>query len=526
MVSLDGTPGSTIRAQSGYYHGMDAGLDPAPGTRARLFGREKSYMTKDVWRMKHLALVGLVVAALGGGVRGVFAQELNIYLPPECELDMQHFLVRNAALYVKAATEARSPEQRARSTQDAARVLGDAVERGEDTNAAVWYFLGRNYALIPDLAGADSAFARAERLAPECADDIDQHRRFLWVPLYNTGITAMQNNDTPAAREALSQADSISDKEPNIPYYLATILVNEDENEEAIRLFKKTVAMGQSEGEYRESYLTSYFNTARLYHLGEEWDSAAAWYDGYRELVPDDPQALHGLASVLAAAGRRAEALAAYDSILAHAGVISALDLFSTGVSLFQYERFDLAAQAFTHGLAKNRFYRDGVFNLTQSYFALANPNVEEDSTVAADPEELARRNQAAAKMLEAATRLVDIDPLNESSMRLLAAAYQLMGQQDSTVALLERIESLSYEITVERFQPANGGYYVQGRVSNLREEDVTVPDVVFEFVDAEGNVVATETIGGTRLNPEGTTEFEFTPLAEAVAAWRYRTEG
>lgn len=95
--------------------------------------------------MKQVVLAGVAMVVLVGSVRPVSAQGFIIYMPPICELDTQHFLVRNAELYVKVATEARSEEQRARSITDAKRVLMDALDGGEEMNPAVWYHrrLGR-----------------------------------------------------------------------------------------------------------------------------------------------------------------------------------------------------------------------------------------------------------------------------------------------------------------------------------------------------------------------------------------------
>ena len=60
--------------------------------------------------MKRMVLVSVTVAALAGSADIAAAQGLNLYIPPDCELDMQHFLVRNAALYGKAGSGARSPD--------------------------------------------------------------------------------------------------------------------------------------------------------------------------------------------------------------------------------------------------------------------------------------------------------------------------------------------------------------------------------------------------------------------------------
>ena len=472
--------------------------------------------------MKRMVLVGVTAAALAGWADIASAQGLNIYIPPDCELDMQHFLVRNAALYVKAGTEARSPEQKDGAVQDAHRVLLDALEAGEEGNASVWYFMGRNYTLMSDLAGADSAFTLAEALAPDCASDIDTHRRFIWVPLYNDGITALQNGDAEAAATALEEANKIATTEPFIPYYLASIRLQEQNIQEAVSLFKKMVEMGQSEGDYEEAYLISLFNAGRLHHMAQQWDSAAVWYARYRVVVPDDRDVITGLATVLEAAGRVQEAITAHDTVMAHADVVTALDLFSTGVSLFQYERFERAIRAFTLGLEKNRYYRDGLFNLTQSYFGIANPSDQTEGTEPT-PEEMEVRQAAAVEMLAAAKRLVEIDPFNEASLRLLAAAYQLTGDLDSTSAWMERIEGLPYEVKVQQFQPSGNGYQVRGEVTNLMEDQLTIPGLIIEFVDATGNVIESETFGGDTLDPDATASFEFNPVGDGVAAWRYR---
>ena len=68
---------------------------------------------KDLVRMKRVVWTGAVAVALLGVAGPVWAQGFTIYLPPNCDLDTQHFLVRNAELYVKAATESRSLTQHA-----------------------------------------------------------------------------------------------------------------------------------------------------------------------------------------------------------------------------------------------------------------------------------------------------------------------------------------------------------------------------------------------------------------------------
>ncbi len=505
--------------------------------------------------MKQVVLAGVATVVLVGSARPVSAQSFAIYMPPICELDTQHFLVRNAELYVKVATETQSEEQRTRSISDAKRVLMDALDGGEEMNPAVWYFLGRTHSLsaatlygeyhdsVPpdrdsvsfrdsigglfesELIAIDSAFTKAKALFPDCGDDIDNQRRFLWVPLYNEGADALGNNDLATARGAFRKADLISDSEPFVPYYLASVLVAEGDVAGALRLFKKTLAMGQKEGDYEESYVTSLFNAGRLHHMLQQWDSAAVWYAKYRQVVPEDPEAITGMLLVLKAAGRDEDVLTFTDTILAHADVLTYIDMFSAGVTLFQADEFEVATRAFVAGLAKNRHYRDGVYNLAQSYFALANPAGQEEGEDVS-PEEKEARDEAAKRMLEVSQHLVEIDPSNETSLRWLAAAHQLTGDTTSTLNVLERIEELTFDVKIELFRPTDGGYQVRGTIANLKEEDTIVPDVVFEFVDAYGEVITAETVSGTTLAPKESAWFELEPLGDGIAAWRYKVGG
>ncbi len=42
-------------------------------------------------------------------------------------------------------------------------------------------------------------------------------------------------------------------------------------------------------------------------------------------------------------------------------------------------------------------------------------------------------------------------------------------------------------------------------------------------FLDEQGQVLITETYGGATLEAKGSAEFNFSPVAAGVAAWRYR---
>ena len=79
------------------------------------------------------------------------------------------------------------PDPRAQPGQ---KVILEAMKQnGQEKNPAAWYYLGR---IIPPAGRprrADTAFTKAEQLAPACKKDITDVRYSGWVPLVNAGIT-------------------------------------------------------------------------------------------------------------------------------------------------------------------------------------------------------------------------------------------------------------------------------------------------------------------------------------------------
>src|SRR4029077_20325635 len=98
-----------------------------------------------------------------------------------------------------------------------------------EKNPAAWYYLGRYYLAVNDLAGADSALAKALALAPDCKEDIGLYRRQAWVPVFNSAAAAWQAGNTDSAIAAFRRANQIYRAEPLGFIYLANLLVTRAE---------------------------------------------------------------------------------------------------------------------------------------------------------------------------------------------------------------------------------------------------------------------------------------------------------
>jgi tetratricopeptide (TPR) repeat protein len=236
---------------------------------------------------------------------------------------------------------------------------------------------------------------------------------------------------------------------------------------------------------------------------------------------------------VLVAEGRTDEANRLYDSLLANADGMTSFQVFDLGVALFRGQRTAQAARAFELGLQRNPYFRDAVYNLVNAYLSA------EDT----------------ARTLDAARRLVALDPNNRQSLRLLAGGYQriamgydaqgrraaqardtatvrrvrpiLQAYQDSTLRALGRADSLEWELNIARFDPRDSTAAIQGQVRNLQARELAGFVLVLDFVNGRGEPIATERVEIPALsqggNPGSAYDFNLTVSGRGILAYRYR---
>ncbi len=503
-------------------------------------------------RMFRSEVVGVLVAALtvaspaGGGAQQ--QPTANKWVVAKCDIKPGHFLVNSGLLYLKSATETRFEDQRQKDLTAARGVLTQALTTGgQDKNPAAWYYMARYYLMTQDLTGADSAFQRAEGLKAECADDINLWRRFTWVPLLNAGIGAWQANNTDSAISYFRKANAILKTEAMGFKYLASLLYQAGQLDSAALYFRQTADIAAKDPKNLQDRRDALFNLARIHHSQKRWNDALAAYREYLTVVPNDPEVLASIGSVMSQMGQRDSAFALYRRIIRMGDSVGAMPMFRVGVEIFQavsdepdtaaagkscrgaratpariracrdslsnimkdYDAaaqvtYRLAAQAFEAGLKLNPYSRDGLFNLVNSYMQL------NDST----------------GMLPVAQRLVGVDPMNRMSLRLLAFAHQRVGHVDSTLHYLRVADStLSADVTISEFDPQDSTVSVKGLVTNVRSAPGKAFKLVFEFLSRSGDVVATQSTDIPSLPPQGTQQFALKVSARGAQAWRYHRE-
>lgn len=492
---------------------------------------------------------GIVLAALAFTAPAA-AQD---WAAPKCDLPAGHFLINSALLYLKNATETRFAEQKEKDLKDANRVLTQAFTTGgQDKNPAAWYYLGRYYILRNDAVGVDSAFTKAEALKPACKDDITSYRRNLWVPIFNKAVQALNAGKSDSALALLRQANGVYRAEPDAMTLMGSLFFNAGQYDSAALYFGKAQPL-TLDPKFAKNRKDVTFNLAAAEQASHHYDSAAAVYRAYLTFAPNDAAALTQLANVFAADGKPDSARVLYTQMLAHADSIDPINLFAAGVAIYngagqppdtaaqgttcrenarkvrpaltaaQIKRrcdpetartratydsvnggmYRQAAQAFRAGLARNPSYRDALYNLTNVYFVTG----QNDSMVAT------------------ARRLYAVDPMNRTTIRLLAQAFQEVGKSDSTLHYITIADSLlPVEVNVGAFQPGDQNASVSGLFTNFHTVKSAPRKVTFEFLNGKNEVVSSQTSDIPALDPAANQPFQVQATGAGIVAWRYKS--
>jgi tetratricopeptide (TPR) repeat protein len=168
--------------------------------------------------MRVVARVALL--AVWSGLPGVSLAQAGWAPPrPPCDVTVGNSKIDKGMQALRGAAE--KPDQHDQQLAQAKKLLSEAiVQDNQGSSPAAWYYLGRAYVEIGDVAGADSALGRAASLAPKCADDIATYRDELWGKVLNEGLTAWQDGKQDSALALLHVAARL---EPHNPKAFATV---------------------------------------------------------------------------------------------------------------------------------------------------------------------------------------------------------------------------------------------------------------------------------------------------------------
>ncbi|HKT60016.1 MAG TPA: tetratricopeptide repeat protein [Gemmatimonadales bacterium] len=444
------------------------------------------------------------------------------YQPAQCNIKPNHFKVGSAAGYVKAAIETDVPESKVRILGQAEKVDLEAIQQnGQEKNPAAWYYLGRIYLMQGKVAPADSALTKAEQLAPDCAKDINVYRRNAWVALINAGSKFEEDKNTDSAFALYRQANSIYRGSPIGFYRAASIFNDRGQADSAAYYFglaAATVAPNATdttEVKYRNN---SAFSQGVLLLNAKKYDQAAPVFEQYLKWVPNDAQAKRGLAAAYRGLGQNDKATALEKEVAASGDAATGAggagggagtdDVMSAGISLFKEKKYADAAAAFEKVVAAEPYNRDALSSLANTYLALGD----------------------GPKLLATSQRLVAIEPMSESALKLLGEGYKQSKKVDDAVKTAEQVLALPANVRAANFATQGTGASLTltatGRAAQTPSGKPITPAAVpitVEFIDAGGQPVATQEATIPAVADGASQDVKVDAQGAGIAAWRYK---
>jgi tetratricopeptide (TPR) repeat protein len=441
------------------------------------------------------------------------------YRAPDCGLKSGHFKVSSGASYLKTGIEADVPDNKARALDSGEKILLEAMQQnGQTNNAAAWYYLGRIYLQRGDLYGADSALTRAEKLAPNCAKEIDGYRQNAWVALIKGGNGFEEQKNLDSALALYNQAGVIFRKSP-IPYYQAASVYNEKgKTDSAAVSYGKAVTAGANATDTTEKKIRdrSAFNQGAILLNAQKHQEAAAVFEQYLKWQPNDIEAKRGLAAAYRGMGQADKAQALEQQIVAAGGAAGAAggagagstDLMNVGVNLYNDKKYAEAAEAFAKVAAAEPNNRDALFNLANTYLAMKD----------------------GPKLFATAQQLSALEPLSENSLKLVGEGYKQAGKVDDAVKTAEQVLALPVDVKVTDFAAAAGGASWTATATGRQAQTAAgkpIPAaplaITVEFLDAKGTPVGSQDVQVPALDAGKTQELKAAAQGAGIAAWRYK---
>jgi tetratricopeptide (TPR) repeat protein len=228
---------------------------------------------------------------------------------------------------------------------------------------------------------------------------------------------------------------------------------------------------------------------------------AASAYLAYTARYPDDADAALQLLRLHIATGDRAALRTAVERLAAPPGAPPA-----------------------TLALAALSLYGDGLYDDARRVAAAAlqrNPN---DHAILGIATHVNHALGDAGALLEVAHQRLALAPLDPAAARAVALAHDLAGRRDSAVRWLAVADTgLAWNVQVTQFQPTEHAASLSGLVRNAVPRPLPALDLVFEFLGADGSVVATTPVSVPALEPNGRAPLSVRAEQGGAVSWRYR---
>jgi tetratricopeptide (TPR) repeat protein len=447
-------------------------------------------------------------------VAKIMAQQKSL-LPPFCKSGTGGTSkINDLIVDFKAAVTNADAAKRTAGIAKARDGFAHAIEQQQQgENAAAWIYLGRAYLYEGNVVGADTAFTRAEKLAPDCKDETDRSRQAAWAPLVNDGITFANANNPDSATVLFRQANTIYRASPSAFANLGVIFANKTQNDSAAAYFKQAADIASRDTTFRDEQKFATLNLGIVQARARKYDESIATLEAYRKLAPDDKQGGMALHAAYCGANQNDKALPLEKELSLPPCSVAGGDassLVDKGVAAFNANKFDEAADLFGQAFAKQPYNHDALLNQATAYFKVKN----------------------GPKLVASAGPLVELEPLNEVAIQLLEQGYRETKQVDKQVALVSRRRALPAKMETKKIaispteitvtMTATGRDARDGKDQPIKATPV---NLTFEMLGADGNVVATQDVTVPALATGTSQDVPVTAKANGITGWRYKVK-
>lgn len=376
----------------------------------------------------------------------------------------------------------------------------------------IHYFLaGIANARLVKYADADRMWAEAEHIYPAYQLHIEPERLSAWADAFNLGAEAYADGLDDEALEAWSGAASIYRLRPEAHRNLAMLLVQKGQLEEAAEVYGDLLAglleapatrllTDDEKAERATERMETEERLADLYLMTSRFAEAEPLLRAQLERDSARTEVRQNLALALAGLERLDEARAIYDGLLSEES-LAGLELHNLGVALFRAQAPERAAQAFLRLIHERPSSRDAWFNYANALFAAG-----EWTT-----------------LVDVGDRLLALDPLGESSALLVARAHLEIGDEQSALRALDRVDEAPVHIENLFLQTSGPATTLQGRVVGNEADPGSLLQLRFTFYGDAGEVQADTSLPAP--NPGESAAFEVSVPMRATA-YRYEVLG
>lgn len=357
--------------------------------------------------------------------------------------------------------------------------------------ASAFGFAGGTGPTVDVLAMTDSLLKQVVTAKPGCATQIAGIRRLAVVGSVNNAVALYNEAQTDPERD------------------LATQILDR-----AVLLTKGDTTLGEVRSATLQSLGTIYQNRAATADDAQKREFATKAVAAYEELStmqPDNAGYKSSLTQARVLAGDTAAIANQNAEMLRNPASYSVAQLIDAGVGALNAEKPADAVSLVEAAVAKNPYYRDGLYVLAAAHL----------------------QAEQHAKAAEVTQRLIALDPSNPDNHQMLVNAYQGMlatltdngakrAYTDSLVRTQARAQQMPVKVSFTDFQvPGGTSAVLNGLVENRGAADASYT-LKFEFLDARGSVVATKEEAVAAVPARGSKPFSISVQGANIVGYRY----